>query len=379
MMKTYTLAYAFMALMIFGCSKSDETTTEDGGKTDQSVPADYTLLVNSNGMLNGVLLNGDAETLNLNDGDSGFQKIAEPLLISEEDKVLTMYHKKSACSGEITVHDFGKSTSKSFEVFADLGACTLTAKSIVKGGNTIYIGYEKEVNAGSKEFLVRAVDISGSETTFDDVTLVYDPVGLAFSKNRLFIFGHDKEITDEYKLTVLNAESNSEIFEDNLGFDPRSIFKNPEGNVIIGYDELHTTYNSATLGLEYTNYPLDKEPNFLNSAFKHFDSKGKMYYAMLAGTHSEYPLVPAIYDFDKNLTVLYAYENFLTETQLNFEFEIENTTVVHFDEANNLLLVGYKKSGAGDKGGLLRIKPKPEPKFAGNLDLDGVPYAIYID
>ncbi len=368
-----------MALFVIGCSKSDGPIDDDGGKIEPSVEADYTLLVNFHGMLTGKLLNGDAETLSLNDGDSGFPKIAKPLLISEEGKVLTMYHKKSACSGEITIHDFSKATTKSVAVFSDLGACTLTAKAIVQGGNTVYVAYEKEVSAESTAFMVRAIDVTGAGGVFEDVMLKFNPVGLAFSNNRLFIFSLDEKITDEYQLTVLDAKSNKEIFEDNLGFDAKSIFKNPDGNIIIGYDELHSTYNSSTLALAYTNYPSGKAPNFINSEFKHFDRSGKMYYAMLAGIHSDYSLVPAIYDFDENLTVLYAYENFLSKTQLNFEFEIENTTVVHYDEANNLLLVGYKKIGEGNKGGLLRIKTKPEPKLAGNLDLDGVPYAIYID
>lgn len=376
-MKTYTLVYAFMAFSIFGCSKSD-TDTDDDGKIEPSVEADYTLLVNTGGMLTGKLLNGDAETLSVNDAESGFTAIAEPQLISEEGKVLTMYHKKTNCSGSITVHDFKDATSKSFEVFADLGTCTLTPKAVVKGDNRVYIAYEKEVSAEINEFWIRAIDISSTEITFEDIALKYTPKGLAFSNGRLFILGLDEEITDEHKLTVLDAKTNIKVFEDNLGFDARSIFKNPKGNIIIGYDELHSTYNSATLAFIYTNYPSGKAPNFLNSELKHFDSSGKMYYAMLAGTLSEYSLVPAVYDFDKNLTVLYAYENFLTAAQLNFEFEIENTTVVHYDEANNLLLIGYKKSGAGNKGGLLRIKADPQPKFAGNIDLEGVPYAIYI-
>lgn len=378
MMKTYNFIYAFMALSILGCSKTDEKS-DDGGQIEQNVEADYTVLVNSNGLLAGTLLNGDAETLSVNEGDSGFTVISEPLLISEEGKILTMYHKKSDCSGTVTVHDFNDGTSNSFDLFADLGACNLTTTAIVKGANTVYVAYTKEISAEITEFAVRAIDISGANATFEDVTIDFEPVGLAFSNNRLFIMGFDEDVTGEHKLTVLSAGNNTEIFEGNLGFNARSIFKNPEGNIIIGYDELHTTVNSKTLAYVYTNYGPGSAPNFTLSKLRHFDSSGKMYYAMLAGTHSTFYQIPAVYDFDNNSAVLYAYENFLTESQLKFEFEIEKTTFVHYDEANNLLLVGYKKSGEDNKGGLLRINPIPQPKFAGNLDLDGIPYAIYID
>ena len=379
MMKTYNFIYALMALSVIGCSKSDENSNGDGAQNEQSVAADYTLLVNSNGQLTGTLLNGDAETLSINGEDSGFTAISEPQLISEDGNVLTMYQKKSDCGGTVIIHDFEDGSSNSFDMFADQGTCNLTPRAIVNSGTTVYVAYEKEIGTAVNEFAVRAVAISGSQNTFEDVPLEFDPVGLTFSNNRLFILGLDEEVSGEHKLTVLDADSRAEIFSGNLGFDARSIFKNPEGDIIVGYDELHTTVDKKTMAFSYTNYAPDSAPNFTKSALRHFDSSGKMYYAMLAGTFSTYTQIPAVYDFEKNSAVLYAYENFLTETQLDFEFEIENTTMVHYDEANNLLLVGYKKTGAGEKGGLLRIKPIPQPKLVGNLDLDGIPYAIYFN
>ena len=378
-MKTYNFIFALVALCVIGCSKSEENIDGDDSQMGQSIAADYHLLINANGKLTGKLLNGDTETLSFNDTDSGFATMAAPLLTSEDGKVLTMYQKKTNCTGTVIVHDFNDDSSESYDLFDDLGVCTLAPKAIVKGNNTIYVAYEKEVSAEVTEFAVRAIDISGNESTFDDVVLAFNPVGLAFSNNRVFILGLDEGVSGEHKLIVLDASTNAEIFEGNLGFDARDIFKNPNGNIIIGYDELHITVDSKTIAYSYTNYAPESAPNFVNSKLRHFDSNGKMYYAMVAGTFSTFTKIPAVYDFANNSAVLYAYENFLTEAQLNFEFEIENTTMVHYDEANNLLLVGYKKSGDGDKGGLLRINPVPQPKFAGNIDLDGIPYAIYFD
>ena len=99
---------------------------------------------------------------------------------------------------------------------------------------------------------------------------------------------------------------------------------------------------------------------------------------MPPGSNSIYPIVAAMYDFETNNTVLYAYENFLTETQRDLEFEIKSTTMVGYDEKNNLLLIGYSKTGGSKKGGLLRIKLGLEPEFVDNLDLDGAPYALFI-
>ncbi|KKL86734.1 hypothetical protein LCGC14_1941790, partial [marine sediment metagenome] len=366
-------------LGVMGCSKSEEYSDNDGTKINQKSTADYTLLLKSNGELKGTHLNGDAETLTLNEGGSSFTSRFEPLLISEDGSILTMYHKNSSCTGTVTIHNFKDDSSESYEVFEDLGTCSLIPKAIVKGGDNIYVAYEKEVDAKLTDFAVRAIDITDNQNTYVDISLKYNPVGLTFSDNRLFILSLDEDVSGEHKLIVIDASTKTEVFNGNLGFDARNIFKNPDGDIIVGYDELHTTIDRKTMTFLYTNYGPGSAPNFTKSALRHFDSNGLMYYAMVAGTFSSYTTIPAVYDFNKNSAVLYAFENFLTEAQLKFEFEIENTTMVHYDEDNNLLLVGYKKSVNGDKGGLLRINPVPQPKFEGNLDLDGIPYAIYFN
>ena len=376
-MKTYNIICVFIILCTISCSKSDENS-EGNGEIGQSVAADYTLLLNSNNKLTGTLLNGDAETLNVNELDSGFVTIEEPLFISEDDNVLTMYLKESDCGGAVNIHDFKDGSSSSFDVFTDLEACNITPKAIVKGDASIYVAYEKEVNTEITEFAVRSIEISGNHVV-KDIALTYNPVGLTFSNNRLFVLGLEEEVTGEHKLSVLDANTDTIVFEENLGYNARTIFKNPEGNIIIGYDELHTTIDSRTIAFTYTNYAPGSAPSFAKSTLRHFDSTGKMYYAMVAGDFSEFTEIPAVYNFKENSAVLYAFENFLTEAQLKFEFEIENTTMVNYDEANNLLLVGYKKSGDTSKGGLLRIKPTPQPEIIGNINLDGIPYAIYFN
>ncbi|HET8736235.1 MAG TPA: hypothetical protein VFM69_06535 [Pricia sp.] len=378
-MKTYSLFFTLLALFALGCSKSEEPTDE-GGKLKHKGKAAYTLLLKRNGRLIGTLLHADNNKISTVDyADIGFETTDTPLLLFEEDRILTMYHKTSDCTGNITVHDFKTGTFKRREIFTDLDACQLTAKAIVKAGSTVYLAYESGASDKTVASFVRAIDISGSESSFKDVALAFRPQGLAFANNRLFVLGLDDAITGKHKLTVFDEKTTTSPYTQNLGFDALGIFKDFDGDIIIGYEDHHTTFDSASLDYDFTNYPSGAFPNFTGSEFRYFDSSGRMYYAMLAGTHSSYERIPAVYDFEMNSTVLYAYENFLTEAERDFKFEIENTTVVRYDEANNLLLVGYKKSGGDDRGGILRINPVPNPAFAGNLDLDGIPYAIYVD
>ncbi|CAZ98864.1 hypothetical protein [Zobellia galactanivorans] len=381
-MKTYNLIYACMAMLIvIGCSKTDSDSLGEKEKEEEkNIQSDYTLLVNNNGMLEATLLNLEDNGLALSGKESKFSSVSQPTLSYENDQVLTMYHKKSDCSGEITVYDFKDDTSEAYEVFTDLGACSLTAKAVSRKGNTIYIAYELHVSPSAEddEFYVRALDVSVATPTYVDITLDKRPLQLAFAHNRLFVLTLDEEVTDEYAISVVDSSSNTEIYDTLVGFDVRRMFTGPDDNIIIGYDDLHSTINSTTFEIKYTNYGSGKEPNFTGSSYLHFDSSGKMYYEMTPTDYSEFPVIPAVYDFEENLTVMYAFENFITETQLKFEYEIEKTTMVSYDEENNVLLIGYKKKTGDDKGGLLRLNPAPKPQVLNNIDVDGIPTTIFI-
>ena len=226
--------------------------------------------------------------------------------------------------------------------------------------------------------MVRIIDLNSEEFSFVDVALDKKPVDLALANNRLFILTHDIEVSDENRLSVMDIDSNNLIHEMNLGFRARRIFTDMNDDIIISYDELHTTLNSSNLSVLYTNYGEGIEPEFTANSSDHFDLDGRLYYPKISESVSVYPEIPAVYDFTQNLTILYAFENFLTEAKRDFEFEIETATAINYDKENDMILIGYKKVDK-QKGGLLRIKPAPEPAFIDNIDLDGVPYEIFIN
>ncbi|MFK5972694.1 MAG: hypothetical protein QM485_05385 [Flavobacteriaceae bacterium] len=375
-MKTYSLFYILLVCLIFiGCNKSDEGLESDIPK-ESSVISDYILLLSTDEMLSAQPLNASLEALSINLEESQFVAVVLPQLTYREGSVLSLYHKVTNCTAEVTKYDFDDNTTKAFEVFTDLGNCNLTATSIVHSETVIYIAYTLEVTAKGDKFFVRIFDTSTSEPTFKDVELEKKPIQLTLTDSRLFILTFDEEITDENSLTVMDITTSTLIHEMNLGYDARQLIKNIDENIIISYDELHTVLNSTTMNVEYTSYEAGKEPKFADSKVNHIDSTGKLYYER--ESEGEIPHIPVIYDFSKNIVYLYMYENFLTEAQIKFEFEISDTTVVGYDEVNNLILIGYKKSGEANKGGLLRVKPVPDPAFVDNIDLDGVPYDIFV-
>ena len=200
---------------------------------------------------------------------------------------------------------------------------------------------------------------------------------MVFANNRLFVLTIDLEITDEYSLVVIDGTSSMVIHETGLGYDVEQIFADTDQNMIISYQELHTVLNSSTMGVQYVGYEDGKEPMFHASKYNCFDDLGRLFYKRPNddGIHSN---IPAIYDFTNNLAILYFYENFLTASQLEFEYKIGDTTMVSYDDTNGIMIVGYQKLDNEGKGGLLRIQLEPIPELLDNLDLDGVPkHLIY--
>lgn len=377
-MKTYNIFYALLALVIVSCSKSDSDASTPQEEKSKSIDADYVMLLNEDGMLSTQLLNANAEVITLNPEPSTLIEKTIPDLSSMKGSSFLQYHKTDNCGGALVQHDFSTDASTEIVVFNDLMDCDLTATAITFSDNSIFISY-KLVNTNPDSYMVRIIDAKSADFSFVDVGLDKKPVDLAIANNKLFILTIDELITDENSISVLDLNNNTLIHEIGLGYDAQRIFKDVDDNIIISYEELHTTLNSSSMSVVYTQYETETAPNFVNSTSNQFDISGNLYYPSISGQHSAYAEIPAVYDFNQNLIVLYAFENFLTESKRDFEFEIGTTTAVGYDQENNLILIGYKKAGTSKKGGLLRVKPAPEPAFIDNIDLEGIPYEIIVN
>ena len=366
--------YALVAFVIISCSKTGEVTIAKENKT--LFNTDYALLLTNNGILSSQLFNATESRIDLNPKQSTFNNAQLPEISFRKGPVFGFYQKLTDCSGQITLHNFREDRSQTFDVFGDLGECSLTATSLAFEGDKLYVSYMIEETSKINRYFVRTIDMGIEEDSFADIELDTKPLQMVFTNNHLFILTFDLEITDENALSIVDGSTQSLTGEIGLGYDVERIFVDTDGNLIISYQELHTVLNSSTMAVEYISYEDGKEPKFHASKFNFFDNEGKLYYKMPidSGVHQH---IPAIYDFVNNLAVLYYYENILTESQLEFEFKIGDTTMVSYDGENNILLVGYQKIDDGNKGGLLRIQLEPELKFLDNHDLEGVPYQIF--
>lgn len=368
------MASILLTLTLLSCSKSNEEPVNGG---DNPAKADYSVLLQGSSTLSESFINYSSEGLEINQVESNFPSFSLPEVSYRSNSKLSLYHKKGDCLGEILLYDFDNKSKIQFEAFSDLNSCNLTITAIAHTDSKLFLSFMIESAGKDKKYFVRTIQLESDNMDFVDLEFVKKPIQLVPTNDRLFILTFDEDITDENGINVMELTSGTIIHEMNLGADVGKIFENPGGDLIISYPELHTTLNTSNLEVIYTQYGLGTEPNFIDSKSVSFDFAGKMYYQMKIEDGAT-QTIPAVYDFDLNNAVLYYFENFLTDAQLNVEFNVEAATTLQYDDKNDVILIGYKKSGTPDKGGIMRITPSPDLTFVDNIDLEGIPYAIFI-
>jgi hypothetical protein len=368
-----------LALSLVGCSENTDGDLESKEEFP-NVDATYSLLMQTNDFLTQNNLNADAETIFLDPVIREFESSSLPAVTYRDGHEISIFNLGTDCSGSVSLYDFKNDALQKTVVFDDLGNCDLEVRALAHSGNDFYIGYEVP-GEGLKETLYyfRTIDISNSEPEIVDIELDKRPLQAIFSNNMVFILSVDLEDDNRNYLKVFDTVNEEFAADINLGFDVLRLFKSEGANIIVSYPELHNIVSSSSMAIvKTTRYEAGKEPRFGDSESSSSDAQGNLYYSMptnFVGT--SYPTIPAVFDFETNTAILYYYENFLSEQEQSVEFKIGRTTMVSYDAKNNLMVIGYKKSGEPDKGGLLRIRPIPNPAFIDNMDLNGVPFQIY--
>ncbi len=374
-MKTYNIvAYFIMALSFVACEKSAEDSPEE---IAAEVPTNYTVFLSSSNKLNAVNLDTSDDELVIKNSVASFLEIPTEYVKFRNSDEISFYY-TSNCEANIALYNATKNTANSIQVFQDLDPCSIEVTAINHTADLIFIAFERELLGKDKQNVVRIISLSANTDNYIDITLDKKPVDLITSSNRLFVLTLNEFVTDENHLSVFDIHTNQQIIELDLGYNAMKLFKNSSEQIIISYPELHTTLNPVSLDKTYTTYGDNTAPDFITTKDSFLDSSGKMYFQK-AMPNSEIDMVPAIYNFQTNNTVVYLFENFLTESDMNVKYKIASTTSIGYDEQNNYMLIGYKKKDEVNKGGILRITPAPDFNIIDNIDLDGVPQAIFVN
>lgn len=375
-MKTYTAFCIAFACLFISCSKSPS----DDGKipdTDNGIRVDYTVILESGSNYEATGLTGDLASIQANSDALAFETIASPLKTKDTSRDYITYRKKNNCTGEVSIYDYVNDSFVKKDVFLENSDCDLEVNSVIKTDAFVFLAYEvPDANVAATNYFVRKIDISSTEWSYIDMPLDEKPVELLFTNEKLVVLTKDVKNTNDYTVLVLNSDSGEEIHDIDLGQNVLAMLKKPDGNILISYEDMHLVYSSNNTYniLDEVRYETNTAPNFGVSQIKNFEANKKLYYTR-QDNNSIYGFVPSVYDLQSKLIVLYYFENYLTEEQREFEFKIEKTTAIAYDEKNKLILIGYKKTG-NSKGGLIRIKPEPSLTFIDNINLNGIPRAV---
>ncbi|MDO1511215.1 hypothetical protein Q2T41_00875 [Maribacter confluentis] len=197
------------------------------------------------------------------------------------------------------------------------------------------------------------------------------------STGRLFVLTANEYVDNAYYLTVIDEESKGQLTELDMGNDAAKLLRNHSNQVIVAYRELHTTLDPVSLDKTYTMYGKGTEPGFLTAKDVYMDSSGQIYYQKTESS-AVVNTVPAIYNFERNSTVVYLFENFLTESEMDVKYNIGATTAIGYDDANGFILIGYQNKNQLQHGGILRVGITPDFKLIDYIDLEGVPQSIFV-
>ena len=373
-MKTYK--FVAIIVMAFGFVSCEKSSGEIPEELTYSSKGDYTVILKSNNELKATILGDSKEGLVVQSEAIGFKEIPDNAFKFRTSEEISFYY-TSSCQAFIQLYDATDDDRTVFSVFEDVNPCDIYVTAIAHTDDEIFVSYERELVGKDKLYMIRSISIASKGSEISDIELNKKPIDLMPSSGRLFVMTKNEFITDEFHLSVIDLDSKESLIELDLGNDATKLFKNKEEQIIIGYPELHTTLNPITLDKSYTTYGNYTSPGFINTSNTYIDVKGIFYFQKTVES-SSVTTVPASYDFKKNSTVVYLYENFLSETELNVKYSIASTTAIGFDDDNGFILIGYQKKGQSEKGGMLRISPAPDFKIIDNIDLEGIPQNIFV-
>ncbi|MEQ8219269.1 MAG: hypothetical protein RH981_13605 [Arenibacter sp.] len=373
-MKTYLFICMLIACLVIGCSEEGV-----GDKIDESpsLLADYTVLLHKDGLMKTAILNADSDGITIDPDMGEFERVPVPQLLYRNGSQIGFYIPDEDCSANFSVHDFSDGTAVHTTIFKEDLNCERNVKSVAFSGNKALLAFVVPRDSKEDDYFIRILDLTKGPNSYADVSLAKEPIQLLVSNNKAFVLCLDTDITNKYALMAIDIDSGALTYEVDLGTDVLKISQDGMDNILVSYPNLHSLIDGNTMILDITtNYLLGKEPKFGYTTSEYFGNQ-TMYYPMESGSKSSYPHIAAVYDFKENISILYIYENFLSLEERDLKYEIEDTTMVSYDAKNNLILIGYKKKGGSGKGGLMRIKPIPDPKFLDNVNLDGIPMELF--
>lgn len=228
--------------------------------------------------------------------------------------------------------------------------------------NKIFLGFFSP--DGSTNYGIRTIDLTTDQET--DLIVEYNVSDVSeplYYDNRLLITYLDQ--VDNYKLAVLDTDSNTIIRTFDFGKLVPSILINKQGELFIFSGNSMSDYELTLYDLQ----TLDVIEQDLFSINRYFFAgpiqseaaikNQKLYYLNLYAQPSSIPFGPAIYDFTTKKNVIIDMPSIVQQVQDEVGLEIE-LTAFDYNEKSNTFLMGYAKFADVEtlEGGVLIISEK---------------------
>lgn len=360
-----------LTVFLAACSKPANESLET--ETPANTQADYTILLETSGSLTTASLKATGVDLTMKTSELEIPLFSDSGISFANKNSFSFYEVTEACNGKVLIFDFNTGNYELIDTFLNLDACNLEVTSVSHDSENVFLTFTKSEIGKEDSYFIRIIDQNDTENRVD-IPLDLKPLQSVPTQSKLFVLTHDAAITDENGISVIEIGQQSVVYEKLVGFNAKKIFKDPAGDIVISYPELHTTVNRNTFEEAYTQYGENIRPNLYQSVYTTFDTIGKLYYTMNMDNGGEEN--PAVYDFQTNKATLYLFENFLSneqKTQLN----IKSATAIAYDLKHDYIVIGYAKTN-GTEGGILRITPSPDLRYIDAIELEGVPRAIIV-
>ena len=362
--------------MVNSCSKPETPSPEEGPVA--GVPAEYTVLTASEGLLQANYFHTDGLALEPVEPASPFTAPAFPALFYRDASSISFLPDEAGCAASVAWFDSRDGRYLQREALDGLDPCQTEVLALFHTGTDLYLALQN-TEAGDKPpaYRVRRIPLEGGPAS--DQTLPARPVDLTRIGNFLFVLTLDAFDTLQNTLEVFTADLSEPVHSLEIGFDAGTLLRLGPSRLLVSYPEKHLIMEAETLRtLQTVRYAEGLAPGFYGKAPLVSEDGSRLFYLysdpLEGGGFQE---IPALYDLERNTAVFYFFENFLNPVELDLEYGVSEARAIGFDARNEYLLVGYAGGKDGLYGGVFRLDIGQDFRLVDQTDLPAPPVAVF--
>lgn len=362
--------------LVTSCSKPDSPSAQDGPVA--GVPADYTVLTASQGLLQAEYFHTDGFALEPVEPAARFTAQSFPALFYRDATSISYLPDGGDCPASAAWFESRDGLYLQRGVLDGFDPCQTEVLTLFHAGTDLYLGLQN-TEGGDKPpaYWLRHIPLEGGPAT--DHPLSARPVDLTRIGDKIFVLTLDAFDTLQNTLEVFAPDQPEPVYSLEMGFDAHTLVRLDPSRLLVSYPDKHLILEAGTLRtLQTVRYAEGLSPGFCGKAPLVSGDGSRLFYLYSAPQEGgQFQQIPARYDLDRNTAVFYYFENFLSPVEMDLEYQVSEARAIGFDARNEYLLVGY--AGGQDRlgGGVFRLDIGPDFRLVDQTDLPAPPVAVF--